>query len=259
MKSFLFFVFLSFNIFANEKAVTVIFLAEPVRGSFLDDSITFSKKIAGFDQAPENCVPMQGGCFHPQYGFIPDENQGRPNVSTEAGTSERSGFNATETQLVDCSDPSNYFNLYCGNQGRQEARSPSGLHVWVDISTSMRRVDYSRDPSFCQRRNFVEALKSHCSKDLDVSVFNTQLMPVSTMSSLCRLDGGNNTDRIIEWVERSPAKHILILSDVDEINPQMMNFLNSIRATVYGDKERIFSDQLNGLIQKLHFASQCQN
>lgn len=256
------------------ESVTVVFLAEPTtrnNASLLITPITFSNKIAGhdfFDEPPENCIPREGGCFHPQYGFIEfressasvsdnvDETPAPKEIYHPSYGGEHS-MDAGKMNLVNCEEPGG-FNLYCGTPGEQgvegtrppQAASP--YQVWVDISTSMRRVDYSREPDFCKRRMFVEKLARDCPQRPTFSVFNTSLMPVASFSAVCRLSGNNSTSRLIDWIQRSEAENLVIITDVDEINNQLMTYLDSIGAkTIGAGDQRIFASQLTERVSEI--------
>lgn len=239
--------------------MTVIFLSEPVGTSGLLIKPSLSKKLAYYsdlDHAYDVCVPRSGGCFHPQFGLLParDDEQGVKPKSPQRERPQRTRLwdFKTSKDLIDCQRETHHphFDLYCGEVKEREgvAATSGGVQLWIDISTSMRRVDYSRDPNFCQRRLFVEKVKRDCSP-VDISVFNTQLIPISDISRSCQLSGGNDTQRIIDWIKRNQSEHLIIVTDVDEINPQLMSFLSSIEAETLGDKyQKIFSTQLNELL-----------
>lgn len=250
--------FISTQLQAAPKQLTVVFLAEPVSTSGIlpgEQAPSQSLLLAGHDfspdNIPDNCIPREGGCFHPQYGMVYFEDEDateQEEAEVYVPTYGDRSMDASEVDLVDCEDESNHFNLYCGGPSENNVsptQAPQPYQVWIDISTSMRRVDYSRDPDFCDRRLFVEKLQRDCSGPLGISVFNTSLMPVTSMAATCRLQGNNSTQRIIDWVKRSNVEHLVIVTDVDEINPELMNFLDAQGArTIGAGDERIFSSQL---------------
>lgn len=247
-------------LWAAPKELTVVFLAEPVKSSRLvpfSHPVLYDVQLAGHDFSdgylPENCIPREGGCFHPQYGFIPHE-EGEEKKEVYVPTFGDRTMNAGEMDLVDCEDEKNHFNLYCGRSSEKTAAPLSGerYQVWFDISTSMRRVDYSRDPNFCNRRLFAEKLVRDCTEKPGMSIFNTSLVPISNFAATCRLEGTNNTQRIIDWIGRSNVEHLVVITDVDEINPKLMNFLDAQGARTFGaGDERIFSSQLTEKLGKI--------
>ena len=203
------------------------------------DAIRFSKKIAQNEMA--NCVPMGDGCFHPQLGFIEktELEKNKPTLAEDKKL-ELKTFNATETSLVNC-DKNNYFDIFCG---KEKANTPfADIEIWFDISSSLKTVDYNRDPDQCARRSFMEKVKLVCKNKVSVSVYNTSLKQMGDHSGVCLAYGTNDQSRLLRWMKDSKAKQLLIVTDIDEMSVEMRDFLESNGAKMTGDGVKAFTSK----------------
>ena len=251
MKKILFiFLFSSVSILAQPKSVEVIFLSRPVT-SFLPTDIIWSQAIA----SNYECVEIEGGCFHPQLGFIDkkplDETK---EVKPKILAPDISNKDAVDSFEHDC-DKNFKFDVFCGKGKRKPALS--GFEVWVDTSSSMRGVDFSKDEKFCERRYWVSDLLKKCQKKLDVFIFNTVKRPLGISGDICQNEGSNNKVQMVEWIKASKAKSLLIVTDVEEYTNEFREYLNTIEAKVYGvGKDRILASNFSKT--KTNFSSSCR-
>jgi len=233
-------------VWATPQKIEMIFLS-PAKVSMLLEQLdkmekrSMSKHIAQADM--ENCVPMGDGCFHPQYGYI----EKKPDVGTSAKAIadkkeekevELKNFNALETNMVSC-DKNNYFDIFCGKE--RPSSAPAEIEVWFDISSSLKTVDYNKDPDHCARRSFIEKVQLTCKSKVNVSVYNTSIKQVGENSSVCMSYGMNDQARILRWMKDSKAKHLLIITDIDEMSVEMRSFLESNGAKMTGDGVKAFT------------------
>lgn len=180
------------------------------------------------------CIPMGAGCFHPQLGFIEKEEKNKKNERRKLEQKEiqLKTFNSLEVDKVDC-DSDNYFDIYCG-----KSRNRKGIpfvEIWIDVSSSFRSVDYSRELGFCKRRSFIVDILNKCPlNSVEVSIFNTSIKMMGSFSSLCLSSGMNDNKRLIRWIKSSAAKKLLIITDVDEMSNELSDFLLSINAKIRG-------------------------
>ncbi len=226
MKIFIFFLFPSI-LFAAPEKIEVWFLSFE---STSHHNIQISNKLL----AQNDCIPMGEGCFNPQTGYVGkkdfvDNSQDLPK--------ELKTFNAQETELVNC-DKDYFFDIYCGKAKAQ--KKPSSFEIWVDTSSSMKNVDYSRDPNYCYRRTFIEKLTRQCSKRPLVSLFNTSKKIMGTTKDLCMNYGNNNLQKLKQWVKASSAKNLVIITDIDEMNLDFKNFMDQVGASAYGEGQKPF-------------------
>ena len=232
--------------FATPQKIEMIFLSPPQVSMILEeidkiDLIKMSKKYANMDSA--KCMPMGDGCFHPQYGYMEKPSLTPTNAKKIAERNEEKalelkGFNAIETSLINC-DKNNYFDIFCGKEKSSVASSE--IEIWYDISSSLKTVDYNKDPDYCARRTFLEKVQKSCKSKVNVSVYNTAIKQIGENSSVCMSYGTNDQARLLRWMKDSKAKHLLIVTDIDEMSAEMRSFLESNGAKMTGDGVKAFT------------------
>lgn len=231
---FFFFLFLSLNAFATPKKVVAWFLGEP-KAAALENFIFFAK-IAQNENL-HDCLPMGDGCFHPQLGFIPNPAPAiKENPAEKKGKEENSKgktFNSLETDMVDC-DKSYGFDIFCGKAQKEKVRGGE-VEVWVDVSSSMKRTDYSSDPDYCGRRRMLAHALDHCPKGkINFYVYDTSKKELGDLSGACINHGLNDDKRFVQWLSDSDAKKLFFVTDLEEYTPRVREFLDSINAEVKG-------------------------
>lgn len=249
------------NVFATPKRIEMIFLSPPKTAALFNlidnmEALKKYKKIAQNEM--ENCVPMGDGCFHPQLGFIEKsqmekKESAKPRLVNDEEVKLKT-FNAVETSVVNC-DKNNYFDIYCGKASN--AVHNFDTEVWFDISSSLRQVDYNKDPNFCGRRSFLEKLIEKCKNKIDFSVYNTSLKQASDHSSVCMSYGTNDEKRLISWMKNSTTKRLLLVTDIDEMSEEMREFLHSNGAKLIGDGMKAFTSK-DLVDYALEFSKGCQ-
>lgn len=230
---------------ATPQRIEMIFLSPEKVSMILEllDKYQIMKQSAHYAQNDlQNCVPMGDGCFHPQYGYIEKAKEkaaADPQV-LEDKKFELKTFNAIETSLINC-DKNNYFDIYCGKAGADAA--PSQTEIWFDVSSSLRSVDYSKDPDQCARRSFYEKVQAACKGKVSASIYNTSIKQVGDNSSVCLSYGTNDEKRLLQWLKDSKAKHILLVTDIDEMSAEMRDFLDRNSAKMTGDGVKAFTSK----------------
>lgn len=180
-----------------------------------------------------NCIPMGEGCFHPQLGMVvKDQNVLGKSVPDKNKESEHKTINSFETDLIEC-DKNYYFDLYCGKTLKNIAKK-EGLEIWIDNSGSFKGIDIPKAGDICFRQSFAEKLRNACQNHVSFSTFNTSIKPISDLSVACQSVGGNDTNRIIQWISNSKAFELIIITDSSEYNEKLEIYLNSIGAQTKG-------------------------
>ena len=228
-------------LWATPQKIEMIFLSPERASSLLQHLDQLEKiKMAAFTaQTEDKCVPMGDGCFHPQLGYI-EKTPEKPRVQIEEKPNEVKTFNALETSLINC-DKNNHFDIFCGQERPEQAAADT--EVWIDISSSLREVDYSRDQATCARRTFMTNVLSACPGKARFSVYNTGLKEVGDHSTVCLSHGTNNEKKLVEWIRGSKAKHLLLVTDVDELSPALRELLESNGAKMQGDGVKPFTSK----------------
>ena len=152
-------------------------------------------------------------------------------------------FNSLETNMVDCKE-GYYFDVFCGKATKVDPKSKNGVEIWMDVSSSMRKMDYSTDPDRCARRSFAQKIDNGCGKGkVQFSVFNTSKKEIGEFSTLCINHGLNDQDRLINWIKSSDAKYLLVITDIDELSTKMRDFLDSESADFHGSGIKDFTSK----------------
>ena len=228
--------------FATPEKLEVIFLSHSYVNQIhelLKPKFRFYKHnvVIAMEEAKKNCVPMGDGCFHPQYGFIEDETKEKPIEKPKKV--ELKTINALETNLVECRD-GNYFDIFCGKAQKIAESAP--IQIWVDISSSMKNVDSNINSPTCYRKTFINNILDQCPKNsVDVSVYNNVLKLMGSSETLCLSYGMNSPNRFKEWIEASKSKHLFVITDIDEMNQEMAQFLEKHGAKIKGVGAKDFS------------------
>lgn len=231
--------------FATPKKIEMIFLSPDNKASVLQmiDHMQEYKNYKKYTQADlDHCVPMGDGCFHPQYGYIEksvmDKKVNKNLKLISEDEVKLKTFNGVDTSFINC-DKNNYFDIFCGKESNSIRNLDS--EVWFDISSSLRQVDYNKDPNFCKRRAFLEEVSKKCKGKVDFSVYNTSLKQVGDFSSVCMAYGTNEEKKLLSWIKNSSSKKLLIITDVDEMSEEMRSFLDLNGAKIVGDGFKAFT------------------
>jgi hypothetical protein len=230
---------------ATPKKIEMIFLSPQKISMLIEqldhfDQMKMTTMIAQIDM--DKCVPMGDGCFHPQYGYIEKPAAAAPSKPTllqeEDKKLELKNFNSLETSMVNC-DKNNYFDIFCGKERGNTARAE--VEVWFDVSSSLKTVDYNKDPDFCARRSFMEKVMASCKSKVNVSIYNTSIKQLGDHSGACLSYGTNDQSRLLGWMKNSNARALLIVTDIDEMSVEMRDFLESNGAKMTGDGVKAFT------------------
>lgn len=204
-------------------------MSEPATAFHNQSPWQFSQAIAQNWQ--DNCVPSGDGCFHPQLGYIPDDGSAKPLKPAEVKALKT--FNSLDVDLVECRE-GQYFDIFCGKAKKEETKL-ADVEIWIDTSASLRKMDFSKDPTQCQRRTFIEKLQRECGKGkLAVQTYDTSIKTMATLEGVCQSYGSNSVTRLIDWIKASNVEYLLIVTDIDELSSELRNFLDSIGADYHG-------------------------
>lgn len=253
-------IFASFSLWASPEKIEVFFLSEQKAAAlleFIDKKSTTMvySALAQVDseEVPFDCIPMGEGCFHPQLGYIADKPailNPTPKEAKPEGM-ESQTFQSLDVDLVECRE-GEYFDIFCGKAKKKTVPKKADIEIWFDVSTSMRKTDYSADLDRCYRRTFAEVLEKKCDHKPNFSVFNTGLKSIVDLSQICLLQGTNNTDRIVEWIKSSKAKHLIIITDTEEYTGALRDLLAVENSILHGlDAVNLYSENLLKYTDKL--------
>lgn len=238
--------------FAEARQIRVYFLSRPdIKKSSLyrfnnKPQFSFSELAQAENPEDVDCEPFGDGCFHPQLGYIEDQKKVMKAIEKKQAEIEVKTINAEEVNLINC-DKDYYFDMYCGRAAKEnKAESkPSAFELWVDVSSSLRQVDFSEDAAYCERRRLVAKLQDSCKGKLDVYTFNTSKKSLGSLESTCLNHGTNDGERIVQWLKDTDAKQVVIITDVDEYTGVFREYLDLTNAEVIGmGVKPIFAEDL---------------
>lgn len=206
--------------------------------------IDFSDTEGIEDAAPMRkfkCVSMGDGCFNPQEGYLDEipgaikatkSNKKEKPKKEKENPFEMSTFNSDDIALVECQE-GRYFDIFCGKESSRAVKK-ANLEIWIDTSASMKNVDYSSGESYCERRFFASKIKKDCRDGVAFSVFDTARSSLGSYDNLCDYVGSNDGKRIVSWIEANSAKHLVLITDVDEYHGAFREYLERTNATIRG-------------------------
>ena len=205
------------------------------------------------------CQPMGDYCFDPQVGlYKPGEhNQVKEKVLYEELDKTQKYKNldsasSLDRQLVNCEDDKT-FNIFCGN-AKDAKKSYPKFEVWVDISGTMKEVDFSGHHKSCYRETFVKSLDASCpfNKKMAIHLFNESKKESGNMTDVCLNYGLNEADRLVDQIKQSDAKFLLIITDIYEAHERFVDFIEtSGKGTIRGLKEPFYARDMHTKVKSL--------
>jgi hypothetical protein len=202
------------------------------------------------------CQEMGDFCFDPQYGLY-KKGDIESEVKDEEGQIEKvkapsiPTAKSVDRDLINC-DPNNYFDIFCG-KARKESKSDPKLDLWIDTSSSMKEFDFINSSGGCYRKSLVKRLDETCgfNQKVNVMMFDTTIKQAGTMDSLCNNQGLNDYKKLMDWIERSTAKKLVIITDIYEFHKDFADYIESKHGKFRGDKDPLRAGDLMNLVDEL--------
>jgi hypothetical protein len=239
---FLFF-FLSFSAFAVPDEVEVWFITPP---SVSFDLNFLTPKLPKDILVAEACEQVGDFCLDPKGGLYP-KNQPRFDTYEQVtlpyeGLPQINPATSLDRNMINCDQKANMFDIFCGEAKSEKKIVPSEFEVWVDVSGSMRSVDDGEGS--CYRMKFLQGLFALCDKKTPkLRGFDVGIRDLS-ISESCVNRGLNDVKKMIQWIEDSKAKKLIIITDVYEYQAEFAAYLSQINAKIKGDRGHFPSVQL---------------
>lgn len=202
------------------------------------------------------CQEMGDFCFDPQYGLYKKDDIGAE-VKDEEGQLEKikapsiPSAQSVDRELITC-DPNNYFDIFCG-KARKEAKSDIKFDLWIDTSSSVKEFDFIDSSGGCHRKSLVKRLDASCgfNQKVNVMMFDTSIKQAGSMDSLCNNQGLNDYKKLIDWIERSDAKKLVVITDIYEFHKEFSDYIESKHGKFRGDKDPLRAADLMNLVDEL--------
>lgn len=241
----------SLSTFAAPKEIEVWFLSN-TKSAQVDQLLNRPQYTFRAPTAELQCQEMGDYCFDPQYGLYKKDAASEivetSKIEIEGKTIPTA--KSVERDLINC-DPKNYFDVFCG-KARTETQSAK-LEVWIDTSSSMREFDYLQKDGSCFRKSFMKALDGDCgfNRKVNVMMFDTSIKQAGEMDQLCNNQGLNDYKRLMDWIERSEAKKLVIITDIYEFHKEFSDYIESKHGKFRGDKDPLTAKQMVDLADDL--------
>lgn len=207
------------------------------------------------------CQPMGEYCFDPQIGLYKkgEEPTAADSQVDHSALEKGKKYDFMETgdsvhrNLVDC-DKKNQFDIFCGSTRKKAKSENIQLEVWVDISSTMKQVDFSGFENKCSREIFLERLNATCpiNQKMKVYYFNESRKEAGTFDRVCLSNGLNNMKRIISDVKKLDKKrNLIIVTDIFEANQSFISEIESLGGKVKGLDEPVYAKDLVNDLSRL--------
>jgi hypothetical protein len=242
----------SFSVLAAPKEIEVWFISHAKKAQ-LEQLLNRPLYVYSRRTAELQCQEMGDYCFDPQFGLY-KKDYVSADVDMKAIQTEGPGIpsgKSVERDLIDC-DPKNYFDIFCGKSSRAPVPQ-SKLDLWIDTSSSMREFDYQEKDGSCHRKSLVKELDAVCgfNKNVNIMMFDTSIKQAGSIDQLCNNQGLNDYKRLIDWIERSEAKKLVIITDIYELHKEFSDFIESKNGKFRGDKDPLTAKHLLELADQL--------
>lgn len=247
----------SMSVYSMPKKFEVFFMNTPT-GSKTSLNSTLNKVDRKFESkglaALLECRPMGDYCFDPQVGMYKREDIYKDVDIKDSYTydDEMQSAASLDRDLVNC-DKDNFFDLYCGKTSKQK-QVEAKLEVWIDTSSTLRQVDSDIFNATCEREKFLKSLDSKCQfgSKMKVYTFNEHKKELGNMRGACTNSGLNKIENLIRDIKASKANHLIILTDIFELNEKFTNFIKASKVGVIkGDKGDFRASSLSSEVSRL--------
>lgn len=248
------FIFFVSSAFAGPKSLEVWYISNK-KSSGLFQILNRPTFIYRPLTAELQCQEMGDYCFDPQFGLYKKEDVFSDTSGEEVEKKAVPGIpsgKSFDRDLINC-DPTNYFDIFCGKAKKENPQKKAKLEIWVDISSSMREFDPTDKSGSCYRKSLIQTLDKSCEFNSQMTVmgFDTSIKQLGSPDSLCMNVGLNDYKRLIDWIERSEAEKLVVITDVYELHKDFAVFLEKNHAVQKGDKDPLSAAQMMDLVSYL--------
>lgn len=249
----LIFALFSSTIFAAPKELEVWFISNTKVSQVLNliesSPILFQKPVAELQ-----CEQMGEYCFDPQYGLYKKDDSNAEVVETvkiETDGPTIPTAKSVDREVIDC-DKTNAFDMFCG-KSKKESPPQKKLDLWIDTSSSMKEFDFSDNDGSCHRKSLINRLDKACgfNQKVNVMMFDTSIKQAGNIDQLCNNQGLNDYKRLMDWIERSDSKKLVIITDIYELHKEFADYVEKKNGKLRGDKDPLTAKQMLDLADQL--------
>jgi hypothetical protein len=224
----------SLNLWATPKKVEVWFLSID-KTAFLNKIIP-QTKFSSMTARQLQCQQMGDYCFDPQVGLYKKDTKTDSVISepldySELDKAESYDFAKGHSggQFETC-DNNGHFDIFCGKTKSKKISGNPKLHIWVDISSTMKQVDFESFDQPCRRENFLRTINNSCplNEKMKVYIFDENRKELGNFDRVCMNAGLNKIERIIRDIKTSTVDHLVIVTDIFEASAKFVDFIEAL-------------------------------
>jgi hypothetical protein len=82
-------------------------------------------------------------------------------------------------------------------------------------------------------------------------MFDTSIKQVGAIDQLCNNQGLNDFKRLMDWIERSEANKLIVITDIYELHKDFADFIDKKNGKLRGDKDPLTARQILELADQL--------
>lgn len=237
----LLFILVSALAWSTPKSIEVWFLSIDKTGFI--ESILDEKILAPFvTQSSLQCQQMGDYCFDPQVGLYKKDNNQNENSAETIHTVDSSELEknnkyeflaphrGVEREMIECDENSNFFDIFCGKDQKRKVQNNSKFEIWVDVSSTMKQVDFDGFEKQCHRERFLKSLSNSCKTFGGVNIFFFEEFrkQAGMLDRVCMSSGLNEMKNIIRDLKQSKADHVLIITDIFEAQESFIDAIENL-------------------------------
>ena len=204
---------------ALPKKVEVWFLSVP-SSSYIDSSHNKSA-IKLITARP--CQKMGDYCFDPQIGLYKPDKDGNLQDDSQVSSFDETKYDfiaphkGVERSMIECDENPGFFDIFCGKAKKKNTKK-ANLEVWIDVSSTMKQVDFQGFERSCLRATFLSEVKKSCplNDKMKVYSFEEYRSEVGNIERVCLSGGLNDMKRIVSDIKKSSAESLIVITDIFE-------------------------------------------
>ncbi|MAZ49012.1 MAG: hypothetical protein CME65_10635 [Halobacteriovoraceae bacterium] len=249
---------------AMPKSFEVWFLSEMSTAqvnNILDRLNPHLKNGPLYSQRPLQCQPMGDYCFDPQVGLYKrGEESGQELEKVDQSSVEDAKkydfmevHAGHERQMIDC-DESQLFDIFCGEAQKKMKVGESKLEIWMDVSSTMKQIDFYGFENECKRERFLRDLSATCplNQKMKVYYFEEFRKEAGAFDRVCLSSGLNNMKRIMQDLDRSKAETVIIITDIFEAKDEFISAIEATnRGTIRGLNKPLYNTDLKSQLKRI--------
>lgn len=242
------------SLWATPKTVEVWFL-----GLQQTSFISHSKNLVASNNL--QCQKMGEYCFDPQVGlYKPDAQEGVDESLDQSKVESSKNYEFMEvskgvgTDLIECDRDAGFFDIFCGKAKKINKVLQPKLEVWIDVSSTMKQVDYGGIDKACKRELFLESLSVSCpmGSKMKAYSFEEYRKEVGSFDRVCLSSGLNKMSNIIRDLKNSKADHVIIITDIYEAEDRFISSIENLTDfKIKGLNKPFYASQLKDELKRV--------